>query len=182
MYCLKGIQLSKAFQFLAWLMWLKSNGTFFFCTFQHEHTQIYELSTSITDATGDPLVLSAFPLTFSTCIKSIIRTKQLFLSIILSHYLELGFLEFRLRFFGTACYYIITNSLKVRWTTIKYDLNVLIFSVLSGLSTAKRKFADSLNDFKFQCIGDAETDDEMCIGECADVKSNTFGAPEEESL
>ncbi|XP_072301725.1 rho GTPase-activating protein 26-like [Eucyclogobius newberryi] len=34
---------------------------------------------------------------------------------------------------------------------------------LPGLSTAKRKFADSLNEFKFQCIGDAETDDEMCI-------------------
>ncbi|XP_058483651.1 rho GTPase-activating protein 26-like isoform X2 [Solea solea] len=33
----------------------------------------------------------------------------------------------------------------------------------SGLSTAKRKFADSLNEFKFQCIGDAETDDEICI-------------------
>ncbi|XP_037834811.1 rho GTPase-activating protein 26 isoform X2 [Kryptolebias marmoratus] len=32
-----------------------------------------------------------------------------------------------------------------------------------GVSTAKRKFADSLNDFKFQCIGDAETDDEICI-------------------
>uniref|UniRef100_A0AAQ4Q7X1 Rho GTPase-activating protein 26 n=1 Tax=Gasterosteus aculeatus aculeatus TaxID=481459 RepID=A0AAQ4Q7X1_GASAC len=31
------------------------------------------------------------------------------------------------------------------------------------LSTAKRKFADSLNEFKFQCIGDAETDDEICI-------------------
>lgn len=35
----------------------------------------------------------------------------------------------------------------------------------SGLSTAKRKFAESLNEFKFQCIGDAETDDEICIGE-----------------
>uniref|UniRef100_A0A3Q2NWM1 Rho GTPase-activating protein 26 n=1 Tax=Fundulus heteroclitus TaxID=8078 RepID=A0A3Q2NWM1_FUNHE len=34
---------------------------------------------------------------------------------------------------------------------------------INGLSTAKRKFADSLNDFKFQCIGDAETDDEICI-------------------
>nr|XP_045250917.1 rho GTPase-activating protein 26 isoform X7 [Macaca fascicularis]XP_045250918.1 rho GTPase-activating protein 26 isoform X7 [Macaca fascicularis]XP_045250919.1 rho GTPase-activating protein 26 isoform X7 [Macaca fascicularis]XP_045250920.1 rho GTPase-activating protein 26 isoform X7 [Macaca fascicularis] len=32
-----------------------------------------------------------------------------------------------------------------------------------NLSSAKRKFADSLNEFKFQCIGDAETDDEMCI-------------------
>uniref|UniRef100_A0A8C6Q5Z1 Rho GTPase activating protein 26 n=1 Tax=Nothobranchius furzeri TaxID=105023 RepID=A0A8C6Q5Z1_NOTFU len=39
----------------------------------------------------------------------------------------------------------------------------LILSILSGLSSAKRKFADSLNDFKFQCIGDAETDDEICI-------------------
>ncbi|XP_010774483.1 rho GTPase-activating protein 26-like, partial [Notothenia coriiceps] len=36
-------------------------------------------------------------------------------------------------------------------------------SILSGLSTCKRKFADSLNEFKFQCIGDAETDDEICI-------------------
>lgn len=45
-------------------------------------------------------------------------------------------------------------------------------SSLSGLSTAKRKFADSLNEFKFQCIGDAETDDEICIGEVADLKFN----------
>ena len=37
-------------------------------------------------------------------------------------------------------------------------------SFLLDLSSAKRKFADSLNEFKFQCIGDAETDDEMCIG------------------
>ena len=53
-------------------------------------------------------------------------------------------------------------------------------SVLSGLSTAKRKFADSLNEFKFQCIGDAETDDEICIGELADMKSNIFSVPTEE--
>ncbi|XP_008066520.1 rho GTPase-activating protein 26-like [Carlito syrichta] len=31
------------------------------------------------------------------------------------------------------------------------------------LSSVKWKFADSLNEFKFQCIGNAETDDEMCI-------------------
>ncbi|XP_009083183.1 PREDICTED: rho GTPase-activating protein 26, partial [Acanthisitta chloris] len=31
------------------------------------------------------------------------------------------------------------------------------------LSAAQRKFADSLNEFKFRCIGDAETDDEICI-------------------
>lgn len=36
---------------------------------------------------------------------------------------------------------------------------------LTDLSAAKRKFADSLNEFKFRCIGDAETDDEICIGE-----------------
>lgn len=35
----------------------------------------------------------------------------------------------------------------------------------ADLSSAKRKFADSLNEFKFNCIGDAETDDEICIGE-----------------
>ncbi|KAK1159268.1 rho GTPase-activating protein 26-like isoform X1 [Acipenser oxyrinchus oxyrinchus] len=34
---------------------------------------------------------------------------------------------------------------------------------LNNMSTAKRKFAESLNEFKFQCIGDAETDDEICI-------------------
>ncbi|KAG2455358.1 RHG26 protein, partial [Polypterus senegalus] len=34
---------------------------------------------------------------------------------------------------------------------------------LKSLSSAERKFAESLNEFKFQCIGDAETDDEMCI-------------------
>lgn len=55
-------------------------------------------------------------------------------------------------------------------------------SVLSGLSTAKRKFADSLNEFKFQCIGDAETDDEICIGELADMKSDIFSVQMEESL
>uniref|UniRef100_A0A8C5HCV1 Rho GTPase-activating protein 26 n=1 Tax=Gouania willdenowi TaxID=441366 RepID=A0A8C5HCV1_GOUWI len=40
-----------------------------------------------------------------------------------------------------------------------------LIQALKSLSTAKRKFADSLNEFKFQCIGDAETDDEICIGE-----------------
>ncbi|XP_073850603.1 rho GTPase-activating protein 26 isoform X17 [Macaca fascicularis] len=38
-----------------------------------------------------------------------------------------------------------------------------LITALKNLSSAKRKFADSLNEFKFQCIGDAETDDEMCI-------------------
>uniref|UniRef100_H2SU89 Rho GTPase-activating protein 26 n=1 Tax=Takifugu rubripes TaxID=31033 RepID=H2SU89_TAKRU len=38
-----------------------------------------------------------------------------------------------------------------------------LIQALKCLSTAKRKFAESLNEFKFQCIGDAETDDEICI-------------------
>lgn len=48
------------------------------------------------------------------------------------------------------------------------------FLVFSGLSTAKRKFAESLNEFKFQCIGDAETDDEICIGELYTVSSESL--------
>uniref|UniRef100_G3TTD1 Rho GTPase-activating protein 10 n=1 Tax=Loxodonta africana TaxID=9785 RepID=G3TTD1_LOXAF len=39
---------------------------------------------------------------------------------------------------------------------------VLLGSIL-GLSAAQRKFAHSLRDFKFEFIGDAETDDERCI-------------------
>uniref|UniRef100_A0A4W4EGR9 Rho GTPase-activating protein 26 n=1 Tax=Electrophorus electricus TaxID=8005 RepID=A0A4W4EGR9_ELEEL len=38
-----------------------------------------------------------------------------------------------------------------------------LIQALKNLSTAQRKFAESLNEFKFQCIGDAETDDEICI-------------------
>uniref|UniRef100_A0A4W3HAY2 Rho GTPase-activating protein 26 n=1 Tax=Callorhinchus milii TaxID=7868 RepID=A0A4W3HAY2_CALMI len=38
-----------------------------------------------------------------------------------------------------------------------------LIQALKNLSSAKRKFAESLNEFKFQCIGDTETDDEICI-------------------
>uniref|UniRef100_A0A8C3UNG5 Rho GTPase-activating protein 26 n=1 Tax=Catharus ustulatus TaxID=91951 RepID=A0A8C3UNG5_CATUS len=38
-----------------------------------------------------------------------------------------------------------------------------LVAALKNLSAAQRKFADSLNEFKFRCIGDAETDDEICI-------------------
>ncbi|XP_062868358.1 rho GTPase-activating protein 26-like isoform X2 [Trichomycterus rosablanca] len=38
-----------------------------------------------------------------------------------------------------------------------------LVQTLKNLSIAQRKFAESLNEFKFQCIGDAETDDEICI-------------------
>lgn len=40
----------------------------------------------------------------------------------------------------------------------------MIQSFSLGLSAAQRKFAHSLRDFKFEFIGDAETDDERCIG------------------
>ena len=33
------------------------------------------------------------------------------------------------------------------------------------LSKAQRSFAQVLNDFRFECIGEVETDDEMLIGE-----------------
>lgn len=71
-------------------------------------------------------------------------------------------------------------SLKCPFVNLMASFSFL--SIHSGLSTAKRKFADSLNEFKFQCIGDAETDDEICIGEPADMKSKTFFVPAEESL
>lgn len=50
-----------------------------------------------------------------------------------------------------------------RKTSLFSVIHIFYFFLLD-LSSAKRKFADSLNEFKFQCIGDAETDDEMCIG------------------
>lgn len=37
---------------------------------------------------------------------------------------------------------------------------------LSGLSSAVQKFSQSLQEFQFECIGDAETDDELNIGKC----------------
>uniref|UniRef100_A0A8D3BU21 Rho GTPase-activating protein 26 n=1 Tax=Scophthalmus maximus TaxID=52904 RepID=A0A8D3BU21_SCOMX len=52
-----------------------------------------------------------------------------------------------------------------------------LIQALKCLSTAKRKFADSLNEFKFQCIGDAETDDEMCIGELIENANDVLIMP-----
>lgn len=72
--------------------------------------------------------------------------------------------------YSVCCGSILTLKGRFGKLTITFFFSFL--SILSGLSTAKRKFADSLNEFKFQCIGDAETDDEMCIGEPADMKSH----------
>lgn len=38
-------------------------------------------------------------------------------------------------------------------------------SVPPGLSIAVQRFSQSLQEFQFECIGDAETDDEISIGE-----------------
>ena len=37
-------------------------------------------------------------------------------------------------------------------------------SDLADLSAAVQKFSQSLQEFQFECIGDAETDDEVNIG------------------
>lgn len=44
--------------------------------------------------------------------------------------------------------------------------NLVLLCSLSDLSMAVQKFSQSLQDFQFECIGDAETDDEISIGEC----------------
>ncbi|XP_063303452.1 rho GTPase-activating protein 26 isoform X1 [Pelobates fuscus] len=49
-----------------------------------------------------------------------------------------------------------------------------------NLSSAKRKFAGSLNDFKFRCIGDAETDDEICIARSLQEFAAVLGNLEDE--
>uniref|UniRef100_A0A8C5F798 Rho GTPase activating protein 26 n=1 Tax=Gadus morhua TaxID=8049 RepID=A0A8C5F798_GADMO len=47
--------------------------------------------------------------------------------------------------------------------SLRYEERLKQLFYSGDLSSAKRKFAESLNEFKFQCIGDAETDDEICI-------------------
>ncbi|GAB5570460.1 rho GTPase-activating protein 10 isoform X1 [Prionailurus iriomotensis] len=46
---------------------------------------------------------------------------------------------------------------------IKDGKNLIAATKTNSLSAAQRKFAHSLRDFKFEFIGDAETDDERCI-------------------
>uniref|UniRef100_A0A8C5QXI0 Rho GTPase-activating protein 26 n=1 Tax=Leptobrachium leishanense TaxID=445787 RepID=A0A8C5QXI0_9ANUR len=52
----------------------------------------------------------------------------------------------------------------------------------TDLSTAKRKFAGSLNEFKFRCIGDAETDDEICIARSLQEFATVLGNLEDERM
>ncbi|KAE8614597.1 hypothetical protein XENTR_v10008234 [Xenopus tropicalis] len=51
-----------------------------------------------------------------------------------------------------------------------------------NLSCAKRKFAGSLNEFKFRCIGDAETDDEICIARSLQEFAAVLGNLEDERI
>ncbi|XP_075457169.1 rho GTPase-activating protein 26 isoform X2 [Ascaphus truei] len=51
-----------------------------------------------------------------------------------------------------------------------------------NLSSAKRKFAGSLNEFKFRCIGDAETDDEICIARSLQEFAAVLGNLEDERI
>lgn len=48
--------------------------------------------------------------------------------------------------------------------TLRSDARALWFA---DLSVAVQKFSQSLQEFQFECIGDAETDDEVNIGKCA---------------
>lgn len=59
-----------------------------------------------------------------------------------------------------------SSNLRRNTFLLSLDLKhqVIIKSFFLGLSAAQRKFAHSLRDFKFEFIGDAETDDERCIG------------------
>lgn len=40
----------------------------------------------------------------------------------------------------------------------------ILFHWFSDFSVAVQKFSQSLQEFQFECIGDAETDDEVNIG------------------
>ncbi|XP_072518821.1 rho GTPase-activating protein 42 isoform X3 [Salminus brasiliensis] len=59
------------------------------------------------------------------------------------------------------------------------DGNMLI-SALKNLSAAVQKFSQSLQDFQFECIGDAETDDEINIAQSLKEFSQLLTTVEEE--
>ena len=51
-------------------------------------------------------------------------------------------------------------------------VEIIIYSIiichlfLTELSKAQRSFANVLNEFRLECIGEIDTDDEMEIGKC----------------
>lgn len=52
------------------------------------------------------------------------------------------------------------------------DIHTVLFCFVFpiDLSVAVQKFSQSLQEFQFECIGDAETDDEVNIGKIASVR------------
>lgn len=54
---------------------------------------------------------------------------------------------------------------------------MLSLSVLADLSAAVQKFSQSLQEFQFECIGDAETDDEVNIGKFSLARSRRTHLP-----
>jgi hypothetical protein len=48
-------------------------------------------------------------------------------------------------------------------------LKIHCFSIFSDLSRAQRNFSKILIEFKFETIGDKQTDDEISIGEYTDT-------------
>eukprot|EP00064_Thunnus_orientalis_P006630 superscaffoldBa00000698_g6648 len=59
------------------------------------------------------------------------------------------------------------------------DGNMLI-TALKNLSAAVQKFSQSLQEFQFECIGDAETDDEVNIAQSFKEFSELLNTVEEE--
>ncbi|XP_068188250.1 rho GTPase-activating protein 42-like isoform X1 [Antennarius striatus] len=59
------------------------------------------------------------------------------------------------------------------------DGNMLV-SALKSLSLAVQRFSQSLQDFQFECIGDAETDDEISIAQSLKEFSQLLSTMEEE--
>uniref|UniRef100_H3CX94 Rho GTPase activating protein 42a n=1 Tax=Tetraodon nigroviridis TaxID=99883 RepID=H3CX94_TETNG len=59
------------------------------------------------------------------------------------------------------------------------DGNMLV-SALKSLSVAVQRFSQSLQDFQFECIGDAETDDEISIAQSLKEFSQLLSTVEEE--
>lgn len=57
------------------------------------------------------------------------------------------------------------------WACFK-RLNEPFSALFSGLSLAVQRFSQSLQEFQFECIGDAETDDEISIGKTQSKASN----------
>ncbi|XP_078250885.1 rho GTPase-activating protein 10 isoform X1 [Pogona vitticeps] len=55
-----------------------------------------------------------------------------------------------------------------------------LIAATKNLSAAQRKFARSLREFRFECIGDAETDDERCIDAALHEFSNFLKNLEEQ--